>query len=146
MKKKEMAKAIMFTEKKINDFTNDLNAVLKIRAGSRPSIFDINQSQPTTNSSLYLNRKQFADLYVSLHFHLGGPRCDVTNVQQFFSSSTPCKYTPPPILKNRDNNTTSSRNRLANSVLQPSTEDKRMWQAASVQAMRLKNRYLKDLF
>ena len=139
MKKKEMAKAIMFTEKKINDFTNDLNAVLKIRAGSRPSIFDINQSQPTTNSSLYLNRKQFADLYVSLHFHLGGPRCDVTNVQQFFSSSTPCKYTPPPILKNRDNNTTSSRNRLANSVLQPSTEDKRMWQAASVQAIRLKN-------
>merc|ERR1711871_405042 len=131
----------MQTEKKLVSFRDDLDAVLKVRAGIRPSIFsassDTSSNDKQAKPQDLLTRKAFADLYISIYMGLGGPRCDYSRLSNWFSSPEIYR-TPSPHVFEQDANPHGSESGGALNTMQPSAEDKKMWQGASVQATRLR--------
>ena len=134
--KKRVMKEIVQTEKKLVSFRGDLDAVLKVRAGIRPSIYGATSDNSSANCASkpqeLLTRKAFADLYISIYMGLGGPRCDFSGLSNLFSSAQISRTPPCHAFVQEDANA-----QRGEFIAQPTVEDKRMWQGASVQATRL---------
>ena len=125
---------------KLVSFRDDLDAVLKVRAGIRPSIYstssDTSSNDKQATPQDLLTRKAFADLYISIYMGFGGQGAITAGLSNWFSSPEIYR-TPTPNVFEQDINPHGSESGGALNRIQPSAEDKKMWQGASVQATRL---------